>query len=39
MEDPDDYGEGDDETSEEEKKMLLEHCIRHLNRKFFQTVW
>ncbi|MCP9257979.1 Negative elongation factor D [Dirofilaria immitis] len=31
MEDPDDYGEGDDETNEEEKKMLLDHCIRHLN--------
>uniref|UniRef100_A0A915Q520 Negative elongation factor D n=1 Tax=Setaria digitata TaxID=48799 RepID=A0A915Q520_9BILA len=30
MEDPDGCGEGDDEESEE-KKILLEHCMRHLN--------
>lgn len=32
MEDPD-YEEGDDEANEEEKKLLLEHCMRLLSRK------
>lgn len=36
MEDLDGCGEGDDETNEEEKKMLLDHCIRHLKRKFHE---
>ncbi|KAK6106157.1 TH1 family protein [Brugia pahangi] len=31
MEDLGDCGEDDDETNEEERKMLLDHCMRHLS--------
>lgn len=31
MEDLGDCGEDDDETNEEEREMLLDHCMRHLS--------
>ncbi|VDO33788.1 unnamed protein product [Brugia timori] len=38
MEDLGDCGEDDDETNEEEREMLLDHCMRHLSRKFFKLL-